>query len=40
MLEQEYTDLGFEHPIKPEEFPDDFYTGYDIEQEIKREFDF
>lgn len=31
-------DLGFEYPIQPDEFPDGFYTGYDIEQEIKRNF--
>ena len=39
-LQNPITDLGFEYPIKPEEFPNGFYTGYDIEQEIKRDFDF
>ena len=42
MLEQEQQiadlGLGFEYSIQPEEFPEGFYTGYDMEQEIKRQF--
>ena len=37
MSEQEYTDLGF-NDLEYQEYPNDFYTGYQIEQEFKREF--
>ncbi len=37
MLEQPIADLGFENS-DPQEYPSDFYTGYQIEQEFKREF--
>lgn len=35
--EQQIADLGFENSDL-KEYPDDFYTGYQIEQEFKRGF--
>lgn len=35
MSKQQYSDLGFQTPLQSNEYPQEFATAYDIDQEEK-----